>query len=205
MSTSGGSSGGGPASPDLVALPETIPADGAIGYVAGLYATLTGGSDLAGVLLTDDLALAGSGNGVAWHRGASDGTQELVITTGPGGDNQSTFDDAGDLYLSNYLYANGVATLAIASGALPTKSPSTGVGLQIDTLRDVNTHTQINFTATGGTCAIALSPDGTTYTTVATLKADVAAGQMDAAVLVPAAWYLKLTVSSATIGTLYYY
>jgi len=102
--------------------------------------------------------------------------------------------------------------LTITSGALPTATLSSGTGAQILTTRDAETVTPFTGDGTNNaaTCAIALSPDNTTYSTLDTLS--IAAGlnvlgalALSANVRVPAGWYLKLTAVHGTIGTTTYY
>ncbi len=96
----------------------------------------------------------------------------------------------------------------IVSGSLPTGQLSSGVGAQINTGRDVETHTPVTFTPTAGanaTCAVALSPDNVTYSTLYTLTVPVGVALdgfvLDACCRVPASWYLRLTVNAqAALG-----
>jgi hypothetical protein len=100
----------------------------------------------------------------------------------------------------------------ITSGALPTVALVSGTGAQISTTRDAETITPFTGDGTNNaaTCAIAISPDNLTYSTVATIS--IAAALNLTGVLtdtvnarVPAAWYLKLTAVHGTIGTTTYY
>jgi hypothetical protein len=92
----------------------------------------------------------------------------------------------------------------IVSGALPTAALSSGVGAQLSTTRDVNAYIAITNTATGGTAAIALSPDNVTYSTVATVASAINASVTLVTVRVPAGWYLKVTATNATITSTTY-
>lgn len=87
-----------------------------------------------------------------------------------------------------------------------------GTGSQIDTSADRETYTPVTFNPTAGaaaTCAVAVSPDNVTYTALWT-ETEPAGIAFDGTihgirVFVPGAWYLKLTVVNATIGTTTYY
>jgi hypothetical protein len=95
----------------------------------------------------------------------------------------------------------------ITAGALPTVTLSSATGAQVSTTRDVNVYVPLASDATNNaaTCAVALSPDNTTYTTVATVSVAAAINNLGALTLmksirVPAGWYIKLTTSRMTIG-----
>jgi hypothetical protein len=83
-----------------------------------------------------------------------------------------------------------------------------GTAAQINTGRDVETHTPVTCTPTAGTsatCAIAISPDDTTFSTLVTLTVPAGVALdgfiLDARVRVPAGWYLKLTANAqAALG-----
>ena len=104
------------------------------------------------------------------------------------------------------------AAHGITSGALPTVSLTSGTGAVIDAANDRRIAVPVTFTPTSGaaaTCAIAVSPDGTTYTTLTT-KTVPAGTALDSFIdmvelTVPAGWRLKLTATNATIGTASYY
>ena len=95
----------------------------------------------------------------------------------------------------------------IVSGALPTVTLTSTTGAQVSTARDVTLYVPLTGDATNNaaTCAIALSPDNTTYTTVGTVSLAAAVNNTGAVVLVesvrvPAGWYVKLTTSHMAIG-----
>ena len=60
-------------------------------------------------------------------------------------------------------------------------------------------------TNAAGTITVALSPDNVTYSTLAVVTPAVNASITDVVVRVPAGWYIKLTVSQATLGVTTYY
>jgi hypothetical protein len=98
------------------------------------------------------------------------------------------------------------------SGALATLSPVSTTGLQISMTRNTNTTTSVATDGTNNVASItvALSPDGTTYSTlvvytVAAAINNVGALTVPIVVAVPAGWYLKLTTVHATLGALTYY
>lgn len=106
----------------------------------------------------------------------------------------------------------GLRTLAILAGALPTVSPVSGTAFQCSTLRDVFLTVPVTYNpgvATTATCIAALSPDNVTFSTLVVRTVPVGTvfdGQIDPIdVHVPAGWYVKLTVTNATLGTGTYY
>jgi hypothetical protein len=99
----------------------------------------------------------------------------------------------------------------VTAGALATQQLVSGAGAQVSTARDVETHTPITFDGTNNiaTCAVALSPDNVTYSTLYTLSLAAAVNNtgaivLDAAVRVPAGWYLRMTVVHAALGVTTY-
>ncbi len=108
----------------------------------------------------------------------------------------------------------GLKANPITSGALPTVAGgfSTGVGKQVLTTRDVFLVCPITYNPSAGaaaTCKVELSPDNMTYSTLTTESEPIGVvfdGTVRSLTLsVPAAWYVKLTVTNATIGTPTYY
>lgn len=100
---------------------------------------------------------------------------------------------------------------SITSGALSTTALSSGVAATINAQRNVDTFTPITYNPTAiatATCQIELSPDGVTFSTLATEVAPAIAALAGEVrmirVPVPAGWRLRLTVSNATIGTTTY-
>jgi hypothetical protein len=108
---------------------------------------------------------------------------------------------------------NQVSPVAIVtSGALSTATLVSGAGAQVSTSRDVESVTPVTFNPTAGataTCVVALSPDNVTYSALGTETEPVGVtfdGTIHLVrVRVPAGWYLRLTVTNATIGTTTYY
>lgn len=98
----------------------------------------------------------------------------------------------------------GIATDAIASGALPTVVPSSGTAFQCLTTRDVTLVTAVTATLLTGTATIALSPDNTTFSTLGVASPGVAASVDLVTMQVPAGWWVKLTLSNATVTCTYY-
>jgi hypothetical protein len=99
----------------------------------------------------------------------------------------------------------------VTSGALSTQQLVSTTGAQVSTARDVDTYTLITYDATNNvaTCAVALSPDNVTYSTLYTTSLAAAVNNtgaiaMPVMVRVPAGWYIKLTVVHATIGATTY-
>ena len=114
-----------------------------------------------------------------------------------------SFDDAAQLQPAalNQVSPKGTVT----SGALSTQQLVTATGAQVSTTRDVETHTPCTLTNAAGTITVALSPDNVTYSALAVVTPAVNASITDVVVRVPAGWYIKLTVSQATLGVTTYY
>ncbi len=103
--------------------------------------------------------------------------------------------------------------LTITSGALPAFGAwASGTAQQNPVARQITVCVEVVGDATNNaaTCAIAVSPDNSTYTTVATPGASQAVNNLGAttslaSVNLPNAWWLKLTFSHATIAASKYY
>jgi hypothetical protein len=100
----------------------------------------------------------------------------------------------------------GGAAHGTTAGALPTVAMVSGTAQQFDKLNDRNVAMPITSTGSAGTVAVALSPDGVTFSTLATLTTVASAGQVTLLNQpVPAGWWLKLTATNATLGTATYF
>lgn len=103
--------------------------------------------------------------------------------------------------------------LTIASGALPAFGAwSSGTAQQNPVARQIVVAVEVvtDGTANAATCALAVSPDNVTYTTIATPGASVAVNTVGAvtslaSVSLPSTWYLKLTFSHCTVAASKYY
>ena len=100
----------------------------------------------------------------------------------------------------------------IASGALPTVTLSSGTAAQVATGRNVTLALALTFDASAAdaTAKIELSPDNSTFSTLATCKipnaTNPASGEVElVTVPVPAGWWVKVTVSHVTITSATYY
>lgn len=140
--------------------------------------------------------------------------------------------DFENIHATGTLVVDGVATAALAAAAtnLPRLSqlssaltitsgalPNTGVWVSgtakvNPVARQITVAVEIitDGTANAATCTIAVSPDNTTFTTIATPGASVGvntAGAVTllASVTLPAGWYIKLTFSRATVAASVYY
>lgn len=96
-------------------------------------------------------------------------------------------------------------TPPITSGALPTQVFVSGTGAQILTTRQVTAYVTVTFDGTNNvaSCIAALSPDDTTYSNVATASLAAAVNNTGAileaiTLVVPAGWFVKLTLVHAT-------
>ena len=119
----------------------------------------------------------------------------------------------GSISIPGIIVGQGAASYAITSGALPqTGAWTSGTPQQALNTRDA--FMAFDFVTDGTTnaasCVIALSPDGTTYTDVATVGCSAAVNTVGAVTLsggvqVPAGWYVKLTYTHGTpsVGTYY--
>jgi hypothetical protein len=106
-------------------------------------------------------------------------------------------------------------TNPFTSGSLATTTLTTGTAAQIDTVREVETHTSVTFNPSGAvaaTCRVELSPDNTTFTTLCVWTEPSSASLVgtihDVSVRVPAGWWLRLTgnaLARVSIGTTTYY
>lgn len=117
---------------------------------------------------------------------------------------------SGSLVTAANLQVAGIKANPVTSGALPTVALSSGIGAQILTTRDVFLVVPITYNgnAADATCLIELSPDNTTYSALATAREKIGAVNGDVRPIflqVPAGWYVRLTVTNATIGTGTYY
>ena len=94
---------------------------------------------------------------------------------------------------------------AATAGALPTITFTSGTGAQVSTTKDVFLTVPVTLTTAAGTCKVEISPDNTTYSTLVTLAPGVNASVTAVTLLVPAAWYVRLTVTNATLAAGTYY
>lgn len=85
------------------------------------------------------------------------------------------------------------------SGSLATQAFSSTVGASVSATRDVSLNVAVTNTSIAGTCAIALSPDNSTYSTVQTLTSGVNASVLSTLIYVPAGWFVKMTFTNATV------
>jgi hypothetical protein len=101
----------------------------------------------------------------------------------------------------------------IVSGALPnTGAWVSGTAKQNPVARQINVTVEVvtDGTANAATCVIAISPDNTTYTTLATPGASAAVNTVGAVttatqVELPQGWYIKLTLAHCTVAASVYY
>src|SRR5438105_4590737 len=106
------------------------------------------------------------------------------------------------------------SALTVTAGALPqlaaawvsTTAKQNPVARQIVIPLAITT----DGTNNAATCAVALSADNSTYTTVATVSVAAAINNLGAvtllsSVILPAGWYIKLTLSRTTVTQSYYY
>jgi hypothetical protein len=150
---------------------------------------------------------------------SSNATSLAVVTRGVEGTSAAAHNSGASVNLVATTTALTTAIVgavsplyAITSGALPTVTLTSGVGVQILTTRDAETVTSVTFNSTvslGATCTVALSPDNVTYSTLAIETEPVGVGLAGTIkgihARVPAGWYLRLSVAQAVIGTTTYF
>lgn len=116
----------------------------------------------------------------------------------------------GDFATLNQLSSG----LTVTSGTLPQLAAGwvSGTAKQNPVARQIVVCLEIvcDGTANAATCAVAISADNVTYTTIATpgessaLNTTGGSTQL-AQVVLPAAWWIKLTLSHTTVAQSYYY
>lgn len=118
---------------------------------------------------------------------------------------QVVFTDANPLIPAPLNATSPAGT--VVSGALATQQLVSTTGAQINTTRDTNTYTAVTYDNSGSdaTLKVELSPDNTTYSTLATITWKTFTGAVAANIAmlpirVPAGWYIKLTTTNATLG-----
>ena len=87
------------------------------------------------------------------------------------------------------------------SGSLSTTTLSTTVATTLSTTRDVTAYITVTNTSAAGTIAVALSPDNSTFSTVATNTTGANSTVNTLTIRVPAGWFIKATFTNATITT----
>jgi hypothetical protein len=116
----------------------------------------------------------------------------------------------GDFALLNQL----TSALTVTSGALPQLAAAwvSGTAKVNPVARQIVIPLAITGDATNNvaTCAVAISADDATYTTVATVSLAAAVNNTGAitllsSVILPAGWYIKLTLSHTTVTQSNYY
>lgn len=96
----------------------------------------------------------------------------------------------------------------VTSGALSTQAIVSGTAVQLSASRQVTGYSVFTGDATNNvaTCTVALSPDNSTFSTVAVLSLAAAVNNTGAVaipltVVVPQGWYVKYTAVHGTAGT----
>lgn len=105
---------------------------------------------------------------------------------------------------SGSLPSGMTRTAEDGSGTATLSAWVSGTAKQNPVAREIQTHTPVTLTSSAGTCKIEVSPDGVTYTELATVAPKVTAAVVAVVVKLPSGWYLKLTVANATLGTTTY-
>jgi hypothetical protein len=130
----------------------------------------------------------------------------------PGGNNQATVP-AATATTSAPRISQLSSYLTILSGTLPNlgawvsgTAKVNPVARQIVACLEVVTDATNN----AATCAVAISPDNTTFTTIATPGTSAAVNNLGAvtllsSVVVPQGWYIKITFAHCTVAASIYY
>lgn len=102
------------------------------------------------------------------------------------------------------LYKSAKIDAGVAqSGSLPTATLATTVAQRLAATRTITAYITVTNTGAGGTCAVDLSPDNSTFSTVATVTSGANSTVHTLTIVIPAGWYVKATFSNATITTTY--
>jgi hypothetical protein len=145
----------------------------------------------AGIFFTDvvvgDMAIASATGSIRLGFGYGTNTSKLIITP------------------TQVKSPVGVADTTITSGALPTVAPVSGTAFQCSLTRDVMLSAPITYTTAAGSVQVQLSPDGVTYSTVATITPGVSGAAEPVTLIVRAGWRVKLTATNATLNTATYW
>jgi hypothetical protein len=136
--------------------------------------------------------------------GAAGQTGDYISVENSAGVDQFEVDSGGNLAVAGTLASVGTKTAAITSGALPTVVPVSGTAFQALTARDVTLVIAVTATLLSGTATIALSPDNVTFSTLGVASPGVAASVDLVTLTVPAGWWVKITLVSATVTATYY-
>jgi hypothetical protein len=230
---SGGGGGGGPAAGTYLPVADTT---GGVSVTTALVDPIGSGDAIKTLVFPTErnvLSVAQSGDTVPRIAVSSDpantgvllsnGTTASYASVALAGDQLSlngmnNADVFGPVASHSYTYPQ-LKQLSpkfdVTSGALPTQQLVTATAAQLaapGTTRDVEAHTPVTFNpgvATTATCAVAISPDNVTYSTLAVITKPVGTvfdGEIDdVTVRLPAGWYIKLTVANATLGLTTYY
>lgn len=121
--------------------------------------------------------------------------------------------DSGTLIFTDATQQPVPTAPPITSGALPvTGSWVSGTAKQNPVSRPITLAVEVvtDGTANAATCAIAISPDNVTYSTLGTPGASAAVNTSGAVTLLscvplPQGWWVKLTFSHATVAASKYY
>lgn len=141
------------------------------------------------------------------------GLAEVLSSNPDAGGQEITGGSAATAVASLPILSQLTSQLTITSGTLPDLgSWVSGTGKQNTADRQVvvNVEFVTDGTANAATCAIAISPDNTTYTTIGTPTASVAVNTVGSVkflvpVLVPDSWYIKVTFARGTVAASIYY
>jgi hypothetical protein len=130
-------------------------------------------------------------------------------------DGQLVLTDAAAAAPTDFALLNQLTSaLTVTAGALPQLAAAwvSGTAKVNPVARQIVIPLEITADGTNNvaTCAVAISADNSTYTTVATVSLAAAVNNTGAitllsSVTLPAGWYIKLTLSHTTVTQSYYY
>lgn len=130
-------------------------------------------------------------------------------------DGQIVLTDAAAVAPTDFALLNQLTSAkTVTSGALPQLAAAwvSGTAKVNPVARQIVIPLEITGDATNNaaTCAVAISADDSTYTTVATISIAAAINNLGAltvlsSVTLPAGWYIKLTLSRTAVTQSYYY
>lgn len=116
--------------------------------------------------------------------------------------------ESGNIVFTNSANQPGTPAPPITSGALPTQAIISGTAVQLSTTRQTTGYSLFTADATNNvaSCTVALSPDNSTFSTVAAPSLAAAVNNTGAialmlTVVAPQGWWVKYTAVHGTAGT----
>jgi hypothetical protein len=202
----------GGSQPIFTALSTQIAAGLSMDPSGEVYVLFVGGFVSDFVVISDVLSQATGGLKNGLYVTGNGSSTEVTIQTGSSGQYTGILQDpTGNRTVPGKVTCLNTQTRSITSGALSTTSLTSGTSHQVSTVRDMHVVVPITFNPSAGdaTCLVQISPDNSTFSTLLTKTVKSESGidgtVMAARLEVPVNWYIKLTVTHATLGTVTYY